>query len=160
MAGIMGSFPSDYQRSFAPQMPPQAYKTYGMSMPLKTHWRAAYCEEVACAGYTQGWVTTVDLSTELGKRQFAYCRADRSRSFSMQRPALNLVKFVYAPGNRCFKADTHRLPLERPALFYVAGGDYRGNPRGIPTQVHQRPQDWAEDFATHQDRLAAALQKG
>jgi hypothetical protein len=160
MAGITGAFRSDTQRAIMPAGPPQAYKTYGMSMPLKTHWRPATCEETGCDAYRRGWVSTFDLSTDLGKRQFDYCKADKTRSFSIQRPAANLVKFVYAPGNCCFKAGDHRLPLERPARLYVAEGDWRGNPRGVPARVHQRPQDWVDDFANHQDRLAAAVQKG
>jgi hypothetical protein len=143
-----------------PAGPAHAYKTYGIAMPLATHWRPATCEEVDCAAYRNGWVTTVDLSTDLGKRQFEHCKGDRSRSYSMQRPELNLIKFVYAPGNRCFSAGDHRLPLGRPARFYVAGGDYRGNPRGIRTRVHQRAADWVEDFAGHQGRLAAAIERG
>lgn len=160
MAGYMGSFRSDTQRCIMPQMPPQAYKTYGMSMPLKTHWRAATCEEIDCDAYRCGWVSTFDLSTDLGQRQYAFCKADRSRAYSMQRPAENLVKFVYAPGNRCFQAGDHRVPLERPVRLYVAEGDWRGNPRRIPVRVHQRAEDWTEDFAIHQDRLAAAVEKG
>lgn len=160
MAGYMGSFRSDFERAIMPVGPPEAYKTYGMSMPLKTHWRPATCEEAGCEAYQFGWVSTFDLSTDLGKRQFEFCKDDRSRSFSIQRPSLNLVKFVYAPGNRCFQSGDHRLPLARPARFYVAGGDFRGNPRGVPAQVHQRPEDWADDFASHQDRLATAIQKG
>lgn len=160
MAGYMGSFRSDTDRAIMPMGPPQAYKTYGMSMSLKTHWRAATCEEVDCAAYRFGWASTFDVSTKLGMRQFEYCKGDRARSFSMQRPALNLVKFVYAPGNRCFSAADHRVPLERPARLYVAEGDWRGNPRGTRPRVHQRAEDWAEDFAEHQGRLAAAIEKG
>lgn len=147
-------------RPITPAGPAHAYKTYGMSMPLATHWRPATCEEVGCEAYRCGWVTTVDLSTDLGKRQFEHCNGDRARSFSVQRPAGNLVKFVYAPGNRCFQSAGHRVPLERPARFYVAGGDYRGNPRGVETVVHSRAEDWVDDFATHQGRLAAAIEKG
>lgn len=145
---------------FAPPMPPQAYKTYGMAMPLRTHWRRATCEEVGCEAYRNGWVSTFDVATELGQRQYAYCKEDRSRSFSVQRPMLTLVKFVYPPGSRCFRSDEHRLPLDRPARFYVAEGDFRGNPRGIPVRVHARADDWVEDFSLHQQRLADAIEKG
>jgi hypothetical protein len=143
-----------------PAGPADAYKTYGWSMPVSTHWRAATCEEVGCEAYRYGWVSSFDLSTDLGQRQFEHCKADKTRSFSIQRPAPTLVKFVYTPGNRCFQAADHRLPLGRPARFYVAGGDYRGNPRGDRTVVHSRAEDWAEDFAEHQDRLATAIERG
>jgi hypothetical protein len=142
----------------APAMPVQAYKTYGMSMPFKTHWRSATCDEVDCEAWRKGWVSTFDLGTELGRRQHDYCKADRGRSFSMQRATLTLVKFVYPPGNRCFRSDTHRLPLGRPARLFVAGGDWRGFTSA--PRAHVRAQDWVEDFAGHQDRLSAAIEKG
>jgi len=160
MAGRMGVFRSDTERSFMPQGPPQAYKTYGLSMPLKTHWRSATCEEADCAAYRCGWVSTFDLSTDLGQKQYAYCKDDRTRSFSVQRPSLNLVKLTYGPGNACFDAGKHRVPLERPARLYVADGDWRGNPWRTRPRVHHRAEDWVDDFSTHQDRLAAAIQKG
>jgi hypothetical protein len=158
MAGIHGSFSSDTTRAIMPAMPPAAYKTYGMSMPLKTHWRRATCEEFGCVAYQSGWVTTVDTSTELGRKQYAYCKADRERSFSVQRPEPMLFKFVYAPGNRCFLE--HQLPLGRPVRFYVAEGDWRGNPRRIPARVHQYAEDWVEDFSIHQGALKTAIEKG
>lgn len=143
-----------------PAMPAHAYKTYGMSMPLRSHWRPATCEEVDCDDYRYGWVSTFDGATELGQRQIHYCEHDRSRTFSIQRPSLTLVKFVYPPGQRCFRAGDHRVPLERPARFYVSGGDWRGNPRGTPVRVHRTVEDWCEDFAEHQDRLATAIERG
>ncbi len=147
-------------RRIAPNMGPEAYKTYGMSMPLSSHWRAATCEEVSCDAWIHGWVSTFDLSTDLGQRQFEFCKNDRERGFSMQRPGLSLVKFVYPPGNRCFRSSEHRLPLDRPARLYVAEGDFRGNPRRIPARVHTRAEHWVEDFSEHQDRLATAIQRG
>lgn len=141
-----------------PAMPVQAYKTYGMSMPLPTHWRPATCEEVDCEAYRYGWVSTFDLSTDLGQKQYDYCRQDKTRSCSMQRASLTLVKFVYPPGNRCFRAGDHRLPMERPAVFTVRGGDWRGVTTSA--RVHKRAEDWIEDFAEHQDRLATQLERG
>lgn len=141
-----------------PAMPVQAYKTYGMSMPLSTHWRAATCEEVGCEAYRKGWVSTFDLSTDLGTKQYEHCKADKSRSWSMQRATLTLVKFVYKPGNRCFRSGDHRMPLERPALFTVRGGDWRAATTSVRT--HVRAEDWVEDFSIHQDRLATAIERG
>lgn len=144
----------------APAMPAHAYKTYGVSMPVRTHWRQATCEEAGCEAYRHGWVSTFDLSTDLGQAQYEHCKNDRERSFSMQRASLTLAKFIYPPGNRCFRSGDHRVPLERPARFYVAGGDFRGNPRRVPVRVHSRAEDWVEDFSAHQDRIATAIQRG
>ena len=144
----------------APAMPAAHYKTYGMAMPLRTHWRPATCDEYGCEAYQHGWVSTFDLSTDLGKGQYEYCKADRTRSFHMQRVDLTLVKFIYKPGNRCFRASDHRVPLGRPPRFVVAGGDWRGNPRGTPVQVHRSAEDWVDDFSNHQDKIAAAIGRG
>ena len=38
----------------APLGDPRAYKTYGASMPLRTHWRAGTCEEAACEALCLG----------------------------------------------------------------------------------------------------------
>lgn len=144
----------------APAMDPQYYKTYGMSRPLRTHWRPATCEEVSCEAYRCGWVTTVDLSTDLGRRQYHFITHDKSRRHSEQRVTATLVKLVFGPGNPCFRRGDHKLPLERPARFYVAEGDFRGNPRRIPVRVHHNGSDWAEDFGLHQDKLATAIGRG
>lgn len=143
-----------------PLMPAQAYKTYGMSMPIRTHWRPATCEEIGCQAFSNGWVSTFDLGTELGAKQYAYCRNDKSRSFTAQRAGTTVIKLVYGPGNKCFQAGDHKLPLDRPGRFYVAEGDFRGNPRNIPVRVHRRAEDWVEDFSEHQDRLSTEIQRG
>lgn len=143
----------------APAAGPELYKTYGMSMPIGSHWRPATCEEVDCDAYRCGWVSTFDLSTDLGQRQYRYCSHDRTRSFTESR-AGTLVSLTYPPGMACFAAGEHKVPLGRPATFTVRDGDFRGNPRGTEIRVHTRAEDWIDDFANHQDRLATEVQKG
>lgn len=143
-----------------PAMGAHAYKTYGMAMPLRTHWRSASCDEYGCDAWRNGWVTTVDLSTDLGRKQAEYIRHDRTRRASEQRSGPAEVKFVFGPGQRCFRAADHRAPLGRPPRFVVTGGDWRGNPRGIPARVHRNGTDWCEDFAEHQDKIASAIGRG
>ena len=141
-----------------PAMDPRRYTTYQMSMPLRTHWRPATCEEVDCGPCLHGWVTTVDLSTDLGQKQYEFITHDRERRPSMQRASMTLVKFTYAPGFPCFNRSKHRLPLERPAKFIVAHGDFR---RYLgPPRVHVSADDWTEDFSIHQDKLRTALERG
>lgn len=162
MSAQMVSVPFGHTRitRIAPLARPEAYKTYGMSMPLKSHWRRATCEEIGCEPYRSGWVTTVDLATDLGQKQYEFITHDTERRYSMQRVTMTIVKFVYGPGYPCFARSDHKVPLERPARLYVAEGDWRGNPRGIPVRVHSRAEDWIEDFSEHQDKLATAIQKG
>jgi hypothetical protein len=144
----------------APAMPPASYKTYAWSAPLRTHFRKGTCEEAGCEAYLYGWVSTFDLSTELGLKQYEFCKADKERGFSIQRTSLTIVKFVYKPGNRCFRSEEHRVPVGKPPRFLVVGGDWRGNPRGTPTQVHRSAEDWIDDFANHQDNLKTAIERG
>jgi hypothetical protein len=147
-------------RRIEPLGPPQAYKTYGMSFPRKTHWRPATCEEALCLAFLNGWKSTFDLSTDLGQKQYKYCKDDRERSFQVERGPGTLVSFTYGPGNRCFRSGEHVVPLERLPVLYVAEGDWRGNPRGTPRRIHTRPMDWVEDMAENQDRLSTALERG
>jgi hypothetical protein len=134
------------------------YKTYGMLYPLKTHWRKATCQEVECDHYVLGWDTVVDTSTDLGKKQYDYCHSDKSRTFTETKEGFTLVRFHYGPGNRPFPGarHEHRVKVDRPPLFIVRGGDWRGNPLGVEPRLHRNGENWADDFATHQDKLVRA----
>jgi hypothetical protein len=142
-----------------PSMDPRFYKTYSMGAPLKTHWRPATCEEYECNEFLKGFVITIDMTSELGQRQFAYLSKDKTRSGHMQRVSLELVKFVYGPGNRCFNWGKHIVPIGRPPLLIARGGDWRGNPERR-RRVHTRVEDWVEDSATHLDRLDRIVRRG
>lgn len=153
MAGVNGAFPSDFTRPIMPLMAPGAYKTYGMSMPLVTHWRQATCEEILCMHYLNGWKTILPADHE----QVALVRSLKGRYSFTEEADDGLLEFTFAPGQPCFKASTHKLPLERPARLYVADGDWR---RLGPARVHARAELWVEDFAEHQSTLAAAIERG
>lgn len=143
-----------------PKRGPESFKTYTTVAPLSTHWRPATCEEVDCPDYLKGFVTTVDTGTELGQRQFHFLTHDKKRSYSMQNVGAGLFKFVYKPGNICMRWNEHRLPIGRPPLYLVRGGDWRGNPRRVPTVRHRTVAHWIEDFSIHQDMIATAIQRG
>jgi len=137
----------------------QHYKSYTMKAPRSTHWRPANCEEYECAPFMNGFVTTVDLTSDLGQKQYHYLTHDKSRSYSMQRVSMEIVKFVYGPGNRCFRSDEHRVPVGRPPKLLVVGGDWRGNPRR-EMRIHSRVEDWVDDSREHQDKIARLVQRG
>jgi hypothetical protein len=141
-----------------PAMAPSAYKTYGLRQPSATHFRAATCEEAECLNFLNGWETAVDEATELGQRQAHYIRHDRTRR-ALEAHRGPLTVFTFEPGQRCFGADQHRVLVGREPLFFVREGDFRGNPSG-QVRKHARAQDWVDDFATHQDRLNAEIEKG
>ncbi|MEV0382887.1 hypothetical protein [Nonomuraea sp. NPDC050643] len=141
-----------------PAMPAQAYKTYQIVQPLATHFRAATCEEVACGAHERGWRTLVDETVELGQRQAHYIRRLAGRRFVEERTAEGLTAFTFEPGQRCFQQ--HQQPLEREPFYFVRGGDWRGNPTRVAPFKHRRGDDWVEDFAGHQDRLARQIERG
>ena len=139
-----------------PMMPAAAYKSYSMRRPLATHFRAATCEEADCPDYLNGWVTIVPE----GSDNAALVRSLKGRwHFTEERREGGLAAFTFPPGQQCFKASTHRVPVGRPSIFLVTGGDHRGNPLQTPSRI-LRVEDWVDDFATHQDRLAREIEKG
>jgi hypothetical protein len=142
-------------RSIQPNMPAHSYKTYEVRQPLATHFRPASCVEVDCQAYANGWISTIDVSTELGQKQANYIRLSSGRHYAASENG-TAVTFHFASGQACFT--THHIPLGRPQLFVVRGGDFRGNPRGEVFQ--RRPDDWVDDFANHQQVLADRLQEG
>lgn len=136
-----------------PALPSQHFKTYEIIAPLKTHFRPATCEEFGCEAWRNGWRTIVP--TDSGAAQ--YIRSGSSvRRFVESTGALELAggmaEFMFSPGQKCFAADKHRVPLEREPLYVARGGDARGNPLR-ERRVHTRAQDWQEDFAGHLDRV-------
>lgn len=153
-----------------PRLGAHQVQTYQVAAPPATHTRSASCAEVDCPAHAHGWTTTVDEATELGQRQAAYIRHECSpatatvvapagrRRYVESRTQTGLTAFTFPAGQTCFAS--HTVPLERPALYIVRGGDWRGNPAGVPGRTHRRPQDWVEDFAGHQDRLAQLQRKG
>lgn len=138
-----------------PALPAHAVKTYAITSPIDTHFRAATCLEVGCATQAAGWQTFIDESGALGRRQAAYIRAQSGRHFTEHRNEHGVTVFTFAPGETCFTA--HQVKVDRPEFFIVRGGDHRGNPRG-DVKVHDRPEHWVEDFTEHQDALNRAQQ--
>ncbi len=142
-----------------PAMPVSAYKTYQVTAPLSTHFRRATCAEVDCPHYVHGWQTTIDERTELGQEQAHYIRNGARRQYTEDRnQAPGLTVFTFEAGQTCFAGDQHHVPLDRPALYVVRDGDWRGNPTG--NIARRRPDEWVDDFAAHQDKLATELEKG
>ncbi|MGW3135894.1 hypothetical protein [Streptomyces sp. NPDC001139] len=139
-----------------PAMPPQAYKTFAMVSPIETHMRQATCAEVGCDHYTQGWKVHVEALTP----DLLHAAKTSGRRFREEHVAEGHTYLVFEAGQACFKASTHRAPIGRPPIFLVRDGDFRGNPRGTQTRRYDRPDQWVDDFATHQDMLADEIRKG
>lgn len=99
----------------------------------------------------------MDESTDLGQQQAHYVRSVSGRHYREDRTPAGLTEFTFEAGQTCF--GEHKTRLDKPELFVVRGGDWRGNPRH-ERHVHANADDWVDDFATHQDKLATELAKG
>lgn len=142
-----------------PQGEAADYKTYQVLSPRSTHTRPAKCTEVSCAAHANGWVTRLDVSTDLGKRQARYIREHAGRRYTIEHePTREDPRLVlrFPAGQRCFTE--HRVPVGRTPIFRVKGGDWRGNPRGVPA-VTRNFDDWIDDFANHQINLRDTIEK-
>lgn len=139
-----------------PKLPPEARQSYVILQPKSTHFRKATCEEVNCPHNANGWSITIDMSTARGAKQKQLIK-ESGRRFTVAEKRGATVKLVFPAGQQCFEA--HRKPLHHDPFFRVKGGDWRGNPRGIPDLV-LRQDDWVDHFMEHQDKLNNEYQKG
>lgn len=141
-----------------PILPSSALKTYQIVAPKQTHTRAATCAEVQCPAYLNGWVTRVPAGSP--QEQFIRSGAN-TRTFNETTGVKDLgagvVEFMFNPGQRCFRAEEHRISLEREPLYLVRDGDFRGF---TGRRQHARAADWVDDFATHQDGVARLRERG
>jgi hypothetical protein len=148
-------------------LPPQAYTTYQIVIPLATHWGPATCEDVDCPHYLLGWQSIIDESTEMGQRQAYYIRKESGRRFREEPggfavapvPSAGMTVFTFEPGQPCFRASEHKAQNGRPERYIQRGGDYRGNPDGRVIE-HSGPAPWVDSFGENQERLAAAQERG
>lgn len=138
-----------------PRMPVENVQTYSIVAPVATHFRRATCAEVDCVRFLDGFAVMADESTAIGQARAHYIRHDRSRAHTEEHGAV--TAFLFPPGTRCF--EEHQTRLDRPELYLVRGGDWRGNPRQEQRR-HMRPELWVEDFGEHQQRLADRLKEG
>jgi hypothetical protein len=142
-----------------PRLPAQSMKTYAIYQPVDTHFRTATCEEVECKASQNGWITRLNVKLPEQAELARWIRDHSGRAFVAQGPnEAGEMTFQFAAGQQCF--DPHRVSLERPALFVVQGGDWRGNPRNIPVVKHTKPEFWVEDCATHMNTLATVVRRG
>lgn len=118
---------------------------YGLVAPVATHFRPSTCEEAGCEAHARGWVTRVDTSTELGRRQAAYIRSRCGRRFVERRYNATMIEFHFEAGQKCFA--THQLRLDREP-------DYRIDSRPVTSG------QWVDDFATNQQRLKELIDRG
>jgi hypothetical protein len=150
-----------------PKLPVGAMQTYQILAPAPTHFRPATCAEADCGNYRHGWVTQIDELTDQGKLQAWWIRNRSGRSFREDRDAApGLTVFTFEAGQTCFyrlgepldPARPHQVRIDRPEIFLVRGGDWRGHTGDV--RRHTSPADWVDDFGEHQLRLADKVERG
>ncbi len=133
-----------------------AYKTFKVASPLATHYRKATCEEVNCSAYLSGWtIKKSDLDDKL-----MHVVKESGRHYAEKTLELGGdIYLVFPPGQACFNAEMHRVPLNRPEFFFAGRGDYRTfSPRAA--HRYDRADQWQHDFAEIQDRNATIVKRG
>lgn len=141
-----------------PRLPESAMQTFQVVAPKSTHTRPATCEEVECEQYERGWRMKIDLGTELGQRQAHYIKHQSGRSYRVVDQQGGLVTLEFKASQPCFRE--HRVPVGRPEIYRVKGGDHRGNPLRTPVRTHKKPEFWVEEFAENQERLKKQIERG
>lgn len=140
---------------FQPALPVQSMKTYQAKTPLATHFRKATCAEYQCDGYVNGWKSVIDETSQLGMDQADYIRTKSGRRCVETKNTSGMTTFTFLAGQSCFRV--HQMPLERPGIFIVRSGDWRG---GNVERVHSNADDWVDDFRNHTDRIATIVGRG
>jgi hypothetical protein len=136
-----------------------AYRTFSVATPLSTHTRVASCLEVECLAHENGWMTTVDERTELGRGQADYIRhAMTPRRYYTESREGDLTVFTFPAGQKCFAE--HRIDLDRPAFFRARPGDHRIRPAQHEIYQYANGDDFVDDFANNQQALAERINRG
>lgn len=126
-----------------------------IAAPSETHRRPAACQEVDCIQYQHGWVTEVATDSP----QARYIReemnrgedASRRRTFTEERPYEGMSRFVFPPGQRCFRQ--HTAPTGREALFLMQSS---GGAAPVP---FRRPETWRDDMNEDLARMRALRER-
>jgi hypothetical protein len=138
---------------FSPAGLPQDYRTFQIHQPTIDTERPATCEEVDCEPFLKGWQLTVPIGS-----QDEHIIRNQNRPFQKEVVG-GMITFRFAPGTNCFRSSTHRVVRERPALFVVREGDYRGNPRGTAPKVVQ-PNEWRDRMIEDAEAVRERIEKG
>lgn len=134
-----------------PKAPARAFKTYGMHI---TEREPVSCEAVDCPHWMNGYgIVVLPDSPDIGLIEAA-CRGEvdgrQRRHDAPQRQPDGFIRYWFPPGQPCFKASTHSIPVA--ARYTLRDGDWRGNPSGrIVTTGDART--WIDDFGEHQQRV-------
>ena len=83
--------------------------------PMRTHFVEASCGEMDCPHYLKGWVTVVPTAG----LQADYIRHESDRHFAETKEG-QLSRFIFPPGQECFRKP-HYKKLDRGPLLFIQG---------------------------------------
>lgn len=138
-------------------LPSQAYTSFGMAAPLRTHFIELPCKVAQCERYVHGWTTTLDPGREEHWPFIQHILSGRSgRRYSRgENTPEGYMTFVFPPGQPCFRNSHHERNREVRELYVVRNGDFRTPNRQRQLRV-MGFDNWLEAF----DRNQTALVKG
>lgn len=131
------------------------YDTYGLISPKQTHTRVATCAEVECEAHIHGWVTKVDVGTEIGVQRARYIIDHSGRTWTSKQEG-GLVTFTFPASQECFRE--HRVTLNREPIYTVMHGDHRQTRDGVASPVGS--DEWVDRFANNQINLEELFKRG
>jgi hypothetical protein len=131
-----------------PGLPVDAMQTHHILAPVSTHWRKATCEEVGCLAYRNGWVLPLD---GLDDGDIWQAR-NAGRAYTQQTNEDGKVFLHFEAGQPCFRASTHQTRVDRPELFVVRNGDWRGTDTTPPIRF-SGADAWRDHLGTHLDKF-------
>lgn len=132
-----------------PTLPVNAMQSYGILAPLESHWRRASCEEIGCVDHHYGWVLPLEGLDAGDIWQARNC----GRRYHQQTNEDGKVFLHYEAGQPCFRARTHRIRIDRPELFVVRGGDWRGVDRDQRSIRFSSADAWQDHMHTTLDKI-------
>lgn len=151
--------------SLEPKLPSHLRKTYGVHHAT----RQAGCHEVidgqpVCLAFFNGWYTDLNPTDQHGAAAIQYFDSgDSGRHFTKQQMPEGFWRYTFSVGQRCFNAPHTVVDRQEEPKYLLLAGDHRhyigekDETGGVkPYLVHSSADAFIDDFATHQEKLAAA----
>lgn len=133
----------------------QAYTSFGMSAPLRTHFITYPCSIARCHGYVNGWTTVLDPMREEHLPFIRHILAGERRWFKGPVTEEGYLQFQFPAGQSCFKNSHSTRNYEVPELYIVRSGDFRTLPH-LRNPHAMSFDNWIEAFNKNQNALVAA----
>jgi len=154
--------------SLEPHLPPHLRKTYGVHHAT----RQAGCHEVidgwaVCPAFFNGWVTDLNPTDQRNAAAMQYFDSGESgRHFTKEWMPDGFWRYTFPPGQRCFNAPHTIVDRQEEPKYLLLAGDHRhyiGDRDATtgqvkPYLVHSGADAFIDDFASHQEKLAAAAE--